>query len=78
MKQFPAIKGLQVKWAREFEEGAPAILLTLEHCYDSKADLERALASDARARVWDALSVVMPYFQGEVSHVNSDVLDCLP
>lgn len=32
MKQFPAIKGLRVKWAREIEDGAPEILLTLEHC----------------------------------------------
>ncbi len=73
MLNFPGIRRLHVKWARDLEVGAPAIFLTLEHYYGSKGDLERALASDARARVWEALNVVIPHFKGDVVHVNSEV-----
>ena len=71
--KFPGLKHLAVKWAREHEDGAPAIYLALEHSYASPADLETALASEARAGVREAVEVVLPYFQGTIVHVNSEV-----
>ena len=76
--KFPGIKGLQMKWSKEIDDGGPSLLLTLEHYYASKLDLEHALASEARAGSHAALKPVMPFFRGEVFHVNSDVsiFDC--
>lgn len=71
--KFPGIMNLQMKWAKEIDDGGPSLLLTLEHSYASKLDLENALASDARAGSHEALKPVMPFFKGEVFHVNSDV-----
>ncbi len=73
--KFPGIKNLQIKWPKEIDDGGPSLLLTLEHSYASKSDLETALASDARAGSLAALKPVMAYFKGEVFHVNSDVID---
>ncbi|MAG98179.1 MAG: hypothetical protein CMM08_15995 [Rhodospirillaceae bacterium] len=76
--KFPGVRRLQVKWAREIEDGAPAIFLTLEHSYASQADLEHALASDARTGAWEALDVVKPYFRGEIVHINNEVREFGP
>jgi hypothetical protein len=72
MLNLPGIKRLQIKWAKEIEEGGPAILVTLEYYFDSKADLERASSSDAGVRVREAVGIAMPHFKGKVVHVNSE------
>jgi hypothetical protein len=71
--KFPGIINLEMKWAKEIDDGGPSLLLIIEHSYASKSDLEKALASDARAGSLEALKPVMPYFKGDVFHVNSDV-----
>ena len=73
--KFPGIKCLQIKWPEEYDEGTPDVLFTIEHSYNSKADMQAALASDARADVLAALVVVRHLFDGNIYHMNCEMSD---
>ena len=73
MAKFPGCHEVRVLHGREHEEGAPNFCLVLEHYYDSLDAIEQALASENRIAVWDRLNKVMPFFKGNVTHINHQV-----
>ena len=72
---FPKIQCLEIKWVEEREDGTPEILFTIEQTYDTKADMEAALASDARPKVHAALAVVKDHFNGNIYHMNCEMAE---
>ena len=75
MRKLPGNRAARALWPREHEAGAPATCLVLEHVYDSAAALAVALASPDRQIMRNSLAEVLSLFEGEVAHVNYDVVD---
>ena len=75
MSRLPGNRAAQALWPREREAGAPTTCLVLEHVYDSAGALAAALASPQREVMRNCLAEVLPLFEGEVTHVNYDVVD---
>ena len=69
----PQVREVRILKARERDDDAPGIYMTLEHLYDSAEDLKAALAAPARDLVIEKLKAILPLFDGELLHVNYDV-----
>jgi len=74
MRALPGNRRANALWPREYEPGAPGICLVLEHAYDSADALAAALATPARQAMRACLAEVLPSFEGEVVHINYDVV----
>lgn len=73
-RRFPGIRWASMLVSDEVDDGAPAIYATIQFCFDSKADLEAALATPHRQELRDYYaSAVLPLFEGTVQHANQDV-----
>lgn len=75
VRALPGNRGARAMWAREHEDGAPAVFLELEHRYDSADALAAALASPGRTAMRAKLAEVLPLFSGSVVHVNYDATE---
>ncbi|MDP6389178.1 MAG: hypothetical protein QF654_04725 [Alphaproteobacteria bacterium] len=69
----PKVREVRILKARERDDNAPGVYMTLEHLYDSAEDLKTALATPARDVVLEKLKAILPLFDGELLHVNYDV-----
>lgn len=69
---FPRIRSARLLRGDWHEAGAPPVYQVIELTFDSKQDLEAALASDARAANLKMLkeSGVEKYLNGAIYHIN--------
>ena len=70
--RFPKIRSARLLRGDWHEDGAPPVYQVIELTFDSKADLEAALASDARHANLKMLkeSGVEDYLDGKIYHIN--------
>ena len=74
--QLPKIRSVRVLRALELEDGAPPYYMTFEMMYDSREDIQAALASPVRAAIRDKLAHVMATLRGaRLLHINHEVAD---
>jgi uncharacterized protein (TIGR02118 family) len=74
--QLPRIRSVRVLRACELEDGAPPYYMTFEMLYDSREDIQAALASPVRAAIRDKLAHVMATLRGaRLLHINHEVMD---
>jgi uncharacterized protein (TIGR02118 family) len=71
--KMPGIRDLRILWGREFQDGAPPYVLAMEHSYDSRDAMEKAISSPERDAMRAKLAEVLPLFKGQIRHVNYDV-----
>lgn len=69
----PGVKAVYVKRPYAFEPASWVQFCELSVLFDSKEDLARMLASEARAAVRAAFAELMPLFEGTIHHVNFEV-----
>lgn len=73
-RRFPRIRWANMSVADEVDEGAPAIYATIQFCFDSKQDLEAALATPVRQELrTHYANAVLPLFEGTIKHANQTV-----
>ena len=73
MSRFPGIRRLEFRFGRDFETSQRCICFSIEHAYDSREDIHRAITSDARKAMQADLDELMDLFEGRVYHVNHEV-----
>ncbi len=73
--RFPNLRRVRLLRGEWFEEGAPGIYQTIELTFDSKEDVDTALASEARTRNVENMkkSGIMDLFDGRLYHINHRV-----
>lgn len=72
--KFPGIRWAKMLIADEVDEGAPGIYATVQFAFDSKSDLEAALATPSRQEIRGHYArFVLPLFEGTVLHANQHV-----
>lgn len=73
-RRFPGIRWASMLVTDEVDDGTPAIYATLQFCFDSKADLETALATPHRQELrTHYANAVLPFFEGTIKHANQEV-----
>lgn len=74
-RQFPHASNIRLMWGGDTDDTARPIALIQQIDYPSRAALEEALASTARARARAATQGLMEMFEGRLYHVVSNAND---
>lgn len=73
MRSFPRVRDVRVLWSRYQESDERPIYVSIEHAYDSLADIDAARESPQRRAIQDDIDELMSLFRGRVYHVNFEI-----
>jgi hypothetical protein len=73
MKALPGVRGAKALWPRVREDGPPDICCQILVEFDSRADVDRMLASPERVAMRPRVLEVKALFEGQFSHIDYEV-----
>jgi hypothetical protein len=73
MAALPGVRSIQALWPVHLEDNPPALHCQVLVAFDSRADLERMVASDARRALRPGVLALVAAFDGHISHIESTV-----
>ncbi|WP_077037303.1 hypothetical protein [Pelomonas sp. KK5] len=69
----PGVRSARALWPRVLEDGPPAIACQILVEFDTRADVDRMLASPERAALRPQVLEVKAMFEGSFSHIDYEV-----
>jgi len=73
LRQIPSIRSANVLKTVQQEAGIPEVYQTYMLRFDDMAGMEEMLASEGRVAVHQAMSRILPWFDGHVVHMVAEV-----
>lgn len=72
LRALPGVKTAEVLRTREQEEGLPGIYQIYQLCFADRVAMTAMFDSDERLAVHDAMSRILPWFEGRIVHLVSE------
>lgn len=69
----PGVIGARSLWPRKLEDSPPAIACQVEVEFATRADVDRMLASEGRAKLRLRVREIAGMFDGAISHIDYEV-----
>ncbi len=70
LKALPGVRGAMALWPRVREDNPPEVHCQIVVLFDSRADIDRMLASPERAALRPKVLEVKALFDGQFSHID--------
>lgn len=73
LRALPGVRNARALWPRKREDNPPDICCQIVVDFDSRADIDRMLASPERAAFRPKVLEVIALFEGQFSHIDYEV-----
>jgi len=73
LKALPGVRSVKALWPKKLEDNPPAICCQIMVEFDTRADVDRMLASPERGAMRPHVIEVKALFEGQFSHIDYEV-----